>query len=252
MIEFTGVRNSWLMFERNFDFTSSAPQVIRALVELGVERDPAVRVLELAVERDQLVLTLRELLERAQRLLVLPLDLVDGVRRPDARAIGDARERVGAHEPAPRGRNFARNHGGPSTDVLMMNRSISRRVPDAESHAGVRHRPSTTAPRSAMPPPRSGHLDDQQLRHRAAFDPERHLPAFGVAERVPRDLGHGGRNTRLVLRIELEDAGDLARALPGEDDVGLVAQRDGENGLAHAASRRTTMAASSVRRAWSR
>ena len=51
-IEFSGVRNSWLMFERNLRLhVVRAAQVVRLLVELRVQRDDAaVRVFELAVE----------------------------------------------------------------------------------------------------------------------------------------------------------------------------------------------------------
>lgn len=50
-----------------------------------------------------------------------------------------------------------------------------------------------------------------------------------VAEGVARDLGHCGREPRLLLRVDAEQGRDLARALPREDDILLVAQLDGED-----------------------
>jgi hypothetical protein len=75
-----------------------APQVIRFLVELGVERDDAaIRVLELTVQLHQLVLPLAQLGERAQELLILLLQFLVGadgrLRRQVLHELGHARRR---------------------------------------------------------------------------------------------------------------------------------------------------------------
>ena len=55
----------------------SPPQVVGALVELGVKRDhAAVRVFQLAIQQRQLFLARAQLLQRLQQLLVLPLDFL--------------------------------------------------------------------------------------------------------------------------------------------------------------------------------
>ena len=72
------------------------------------------------------------------------------------------------------------------------------------------------------------HLDDEELRRALAFDRELDLAAAGVAEGVARDLGHRGRDARLVLRLEAEQRGELARALARDHDVLLVADGDGD------------------------
>ena len=62
-------------------------------------------------------------------------------------------------------------------------------------------------------------------RRNVACDGEGHLAAAAVVEGVARDLGDGGRNARLLPAVEAEEAGELPRSLPGEDDVVLARQR---------------------------
>ena len=65
-----------------------APEVIRLLVELGIERHhAAIGVFELAVQVHELLLLSLQVIERAQQGLVLMLDLLDQAGRAAVRAI---------------------------------------------------------------------------------------------------------------------------------------------------------------------
>src|SRR6185369_2867021 len=140
---------------------------------------------ELAVEPDQLILPLRELLKRPEQLLVLALDLVDGVRGPEPRqGLGYDYERVRAHEAARARQELAETHGGAAgrrRDREAVHEPLRPR--DAEPHAGVgavatlEHRPQVGDAAATI-----GHLDRQELRDRHALDAERHLAAARVAE----------------------------------------------------------------------
>ena len=102
-IELSGVRNSWRHVgeKARLELVGSS-QVIRLLVELGVQRDhAAVGVLQLAVERAQLLLPPAQLVERAQQLLVLSLDLVERIAAaPGVRARAIRRATASAAEKA--------------------------------------------------------------------------------------------------------------------------------------------------------
>ena len=114
-----------------------APQVIRLLVELRVERDDAaVRVLELAVEALELLLAAPELVERAQQLLVLALDLLEGVRAaPGGASAVRTRADVGAVRSGRAAGQELLEHdrrAAPGADSISK-WSISRRAPTIPS-----------------------------------------------------------------------------------------------------------------------
>ena len=88
-----------------------------------------------------------------------------------------------------------------------------------------RYCPLSTCATSAMPGPLSLTRTTQQLRRALAFERELDLAAAGVAEGVARDLRNGGGDARLVLSVEAEQPGDLARALARHDHVLLVLER---------------------------
>src|SRR5581483_375050 len=97
-----------------------------------------------------------------------------------------------------------------------------------------------------------GHLHDEDLWRRRALEPERDLAATRVRHGVARDLRDGGRDAGLVLGVEAEEAGDLARALARENDVALRVERERQNAGTHGVSRTTTTVASSRPRRKSR
>jgi hypothetical protein len=234
-----------------------AAEVVGALVELRVQRDhAAVRVFELAVERDELLLPLGQLLERAQQLLVLRLDLVDRVVRALAGdRVGQHRQPIGVDDARSARQELADRHGRAvriRRDLEPVHQPPGAGEPEPHARrravASLEHRGDVP---DARPP--IVHLDHEELRRRRALQPEDDLPAVRVAKCVARDLGDRGRDARLVLRVELEQRGDLARALARQHDVGLVPEPDREQRVRHAAALRSTTAdASSVRRAKSR
>jgi hypothetical protein len=96
------------------------------------------------------------------------------------------------------------------------------RADDAQAHAGR----GAVLPSSDLqvggcraPGPRRAR---EQLRRAVAFDRELDLAAAGVAEGVAHDLGHGGRDARLVLASKPSSRRDLPRALARAHHVLLV------------------------------
>jgi hypothetical protein len=137
-----------------------APQRVRLLVELGVERDDAaVGVLELGVEAGQVLLALAELLERADQLLVLLADLLDRtLRRGLGQRAASARSAAASSSGARRENSLPTITVVPSPiDDVTSNRSTRRRAPAMPSPMPVcdRYRPERTASTSAIPGPRS-------------------------------------------------------------------------------------------------
>jgi len=105
--------------------------------------------------------------------------------------------------------------------------------------------PSTAEPGDARP--LVGDHDLEELGCGATFHAEIHLAGPGVAEGVARDLRDGGGDAGLIPRLEAKEAGDLARALPGEDDVVLQFQRHGQDAQAHPEARLATTTVASSR-----
>ena len=60
-----------------------------------------------------------------------------------------------------------------------------------------------------------------------------------------RAISETASRSGLVLRVEVEQGGDLPGALAGEDDVALGLDRQGDEPERHAASRITTTVVSS-------
>jgi hypothetical protein len=98
------------------------------------------------------------------------------------------------------------------------------RPDDTESEAGRRDVASVEdllETRDARPA-----VDDARNEQRrcAIVDAELDLPATRVLVGVPPDLGHRGRESGLILRIDTEPCGELPRALTSEHDVVLARQ----------------------------
>jgi len=229
-----------------------APQMIRLLVELGVEGDHTpVRVFELAVEVLELLLAPAELIEGVDQLLVLPLDFLQRPGRHLPReGCPEAGQALGSEEGGARGEEVAENDLGALArsrgDLELVHQSPGS--DDAETHAG---RGAIGAVEDVGEPGDAraliGNDDLEQLRGRAAFYPELHLSSARIAEGVARDLRHRGGDPRLVLSIEAEEAGELPGPLPGEDDVVLELQRHRDHALAHAAAVLATTTVASSR-----
>jgi hypothetical protein len=104
-----------------------------------------------------------------------------------------------------------------------------------------------------MPGPESWTLITRSCGARSPSTPNSILPPGGIAERVAGDFRHRGGDARLVLRLEADQCGNLARALPGADHILLVADRDREQADRHAggepsARKATTVTSSRPRR----
>src|SRR4029077_533564 len=67
-----------------------------------------------------------------------------------------------------------------------------------------------------------------QLRSALAFEQELDSASPGVAVGIAGDLGDRRGNPRLILCVEPEQPGYLARALSGNDDVLLVVEGYGQ------------------------
>ncbi len=80
-------------------------------------------------------------------------------------------------------------------------------------------------PGSAVVQPDHEHAD------RGVLDAELGPSAAGVLEGVSRDLGDCGRESALILGIETQHVGDLARTAACDHDVPLMGQINGDNGL---------------------
>src|SRR5262249_26084414 len=124
------------------------------------------------------------------------------------------------------------------------------RADDADAHAGFR---SIPAAEHVVQVANAGSMVDdarrQNLWRHHAFHHVLDRPAAGVLKGVPRQLGNRRRDPRLLGGVESEARGDLLRALARRDDVVLVADADGQEPTAHAASRPTTTVTSSRPRA---
>ena len=146
-----------------------APQRIRLLVELGVERDhAAVGVLELGVEARQLLLALAELLERADQLLVLLADLLDRTLRRGLRQRARERpERGGAERGRSPREQLADRHGRPLADRRRHLEPVDQAPCARHAQPHARRRPVPPRedgvhvgdPRAAV-----AHADHQELR----------------------------------------------------------------------------------------
>src|SRR6185312_15407841 len=77
------------------------------------------------------------------------------------------------------------------------------------------------------------HLHDEELRGAVALQRELDLASARVAIGVAGDLRNGRRDARLVLTVEAEVARDLTRALPRDDHVLFVPERDSQQGIGH-------------------
>ena len=239
-----------------------AAEALGLLVQLGVERDhAAVGVFQLAVQPGQLLLPALQLLEGPQQLLVLPLDLVERALAPLARELGadGHHPRLGEERGRRREDHAERDRGPPARrglDVKAVHEAP--RAHDAEAHPRLGPvRPVEDGLELGDPGPPVADVDEQDLRRRLSLHHELDRAAAAVAEGVARDLRHGGGEASLVLEVEAEQRGDLARALPGGDDIVLPRDRHGQHRPAHAAlpmgrSRATTTATSSRRRLQSR
>ena len=178
MIEFTGVRNSCVMFERKRDLRSSARRRWSALlVELGVERDDAaIGVFELAIEvRRAPAACAADSSSAAQQLLVLLLDLLErgpgGRRAPHGFAISCARPLRDRR--AARGQQLSRTTRVPAGADRSTEPSISRRAPTMpEAHAGRQtgNRPPSTSSRCAIPGPIVQRRGNEPLRPASSVD----------------------------------------------------------------------------------
>src|SRR4030095_5083361 len=71
---------------------------------------------------------------------------------------------------------------------------------------------------------------DEQQRGRSLGDGTADGAPSSTTEGGAGKLRDGSGNARLALRVEAEEAGNLARALAGQDDVRLAAHLDGEQG----------------------
>jgi hypothetical protein len=226
-----------------------AAQMVRPLVELGVERDDAaVGVLELPVDLLELGVPHAQHVERVEQLLVLLLHLLDGTRR------AVRRECVGEPAQLRRGEQL-----GPLRQYLLQRHGRARRC---RRDGELIHQP----PRTDDPAAEAGrrlvasgeHLfqmrdsraliddaDDQQLRRHGALNGVLDPSAAAVDVRVARDFGDRRRDPRLFGGIESDKRGDVPRALPRVDDVGLLPHLYGEKRTGHDASRTTTTVTSS-------
>ena len=110
MIEFSGVRSSWLTLAQNLSLDSdAAPQLLGLLVQLPVQRDDAavgllellgqlavqghhaaVGLLQLGVEQQELFLLLLEVLKRRDEVLVVPSQFFQrGLRKQGRQLLAD-------------------------------------------------------------------------------------------------------------------------------------------------------------------
>ena len=129
--------------ESRLDFVGTT-QVIRALVQLRVQRDDAaVRVLQLAVEPHQLLLPCIEIVERPEELLILLLDLLDRARRSLGRErFGELRDVLGGEERESARQEFLQRDDRPCR--ARFDREMIHEPPcadDAEAHTGARSIP---------------------------------------------------------------------------------------------------------------
>ncbi len=70
-----------------------------------------------------------------------------------------------------------------------------------------------------------------------------HAAAAGIIEGVARDLGNSGGYSRLILRVETQQPGDLAGSLPRGHGIALASDGECKNGyqLIYAALATTTV-----------
>ena len=92
--------------------------------------------------------------------------------------------------------------------------------------------PSRRAWRFSIPGPRS-RTRITRLGGGLGLDQELHRPSARILEGVAGDLTRRGRDPGLVERGEAQKAGDLAGALPGQDDVAFQADFQGEDPHVH-------------------
>jgi len=71
--------------------------------------------------------------------------------------------------------------------------------------------------------------DYEALRHRAGIENEFCAATTGIPERVPRQLGNGGRDAGLVLTLESQQFREAMSALADGNDITLVLDRHSYN-----------------------
>ncbi len=111
-------------------------------------------------------------------------------------------------------------------DLEPVHQPAGRR--DADAHPGLGH---ITAVEDGLqvPDPRSSFADTSHHPHRRPrLDEELDPPPSGILECVAGDLRRSGRDPRLVQVGESQQARDLPRPLPGQHDVGLDADLQGQ------------------------
>jgi hypothetical protein len=159
-----------------------------------------------AVQIREVLLAALQLGERAQQLLVLALDLLEGVVGGLPRELGDdASNLFGADRRGASGEQLLEEDGGAATrggaDVALVHDPAHAEQP--EPHTGLR---AVAAFEDGLEIRDAGPLvrdvDDEDLRGRAALEQEAQRPSARVAEGVPADLGDRGRDARLVEDVE--------------------------------------------------
>ena len=237
------------------------PQGLRVLVELGVEGDhAAIGLLQLAgVQLGELGLAVAQLLEGAEQLLVLLLEARRaGPAGPVLRQLGgEPGQLVRGQWGRPLRQALGHRDGGSAlrrSDLELVHQPSG--AEDADPQAGRRVVPAVED-RLEVLDPRAPLVDaDQKARRGRRADQELDPAAARVLEGVAGDLRDRRGDPRLVERGEAQQAGDLAGALPRQDDVGFQADLQGQEGHAHGRlsprSRATTTVTSSRPRRKSR
>ena len=229
-IEFSGVRNSWLMFERKRDFISSARRRWSARSSSSAYSATTPRLVSSSsrLSATSSSCRVRSSSSAAQQLLVLPLELRERIVRSllgelPAQPVEGAGVRTGVPArqelPEPDRRALRRR-----VDVESIHQPA--RADHPEAHAGRR---SVLVPRGSGRAPDAGapvrYPDQEDLGRGTALEHELDLATLGVLEGVAGDLGHRGRDTRLVLHVEAEEPAICRRALPRQHHVALAADR---------------------------
>ncbi len=215
-----------------------APEVVGLFVQFGVKRhDTAVRVFQFTIDAGQFQLPGANFLQRPEQLLVLKLQLLNGILRTLAgetdRDAGQLRfgDQRGAF-----GNQLGQHDRGSGAwgriDLEPVHQPF--RADNAEPHTGLRL--VAAFEDSGQVGDTRAAIDDfhhEQLGLGAAFHQKLDPAAVRVVERVAGNLGNSGRDARLILRVESQQPGDLTRALTRVDRIVLLTNLSGKDRKAH-------------------
>ena len=224
-----------------------------ALIELSVERDhAAIGFLQLTANLLELLVAGAQFADGAQQLAIgLPHFLFRGGKRRAGELLGDLRRIRGGKR---RFRQFLREHDfGPASwrrlDDEPVHQPAGPDDPEAHPRGGL-----VAAGEDLIEVANSGALvrsPDDQRRTRTFIEQKLAAALARVPHGIAADLRGGRGDTRLVLRGEAEQAGQLARTLPRDDHVAFGHELDGRQrqwGRLHGSLMTTTVASSPLRR----